>query len=143
MTMFNRAYAQVMTGAPISIGDHLEDVIRQRAAAGEYGPGAVEEIFAQQMAFDATRSQMRKRRRPNGATLDVRTSPLPEGGYISVVTDITPLTEAETQVSRRADELAFMLANIRHGVMLWGASWTSGRRAMRSRPISWSCRRAS
>ena len=39
VTMFNRAYTQVMTGAPLSIGDHLEDVIRRRAAAGEYGPG--------------------------------------------------------------------------------------------------------
>ena len=72
------------------------------------------------MAFDVTRPQMRKRRRPNGTTLDVRTSPLPEGGYISVVTDITALTEAEVQMSRRADELAFMLSNIRHGVVLWG-----------------------
>jgi signal transduction histidine kinase len=120
VTMFNRAYTQIMAGAPLSVGDHLEDVIRRRAAAGEYGAGATEEIFAQQMAFDVTRSQMRKRRRPNGTTLDVRTSPLPEGGYISVVTDITALTETEAQVSHRADELAFMLANIRHGVMLWG-----------------------
>jgi signal transduction histidine kinase len=120
VTMFNQAYAQVMTGAPLSIGDHLEDVIRRRAAAGEYGPGATDEIFTQQMAFDVTRPQMRKRRRPNGTTLDVRTSPLPEGGYISVVTDITALTETEAQVSRRADELASMLSNIRHGVVLWG-----------------------
>ena len=120
VTMFNRAYTQVMAGAPLSVGDHLEDVIRRRAAAGEYGPGATDEIFAQQMAFDVTRPQMRKRRRPNGMTLDVRTTPLPDGGYISVVTDITALTEAEAEVSRRADELAVMLSNIRHGVLLWG-----------------------
>jgi signal transduction histidine kinase len=53
-------------------------------------------------------------------TLDVRTSPLPDGGYISVVTDITQLTEAEAEVSRRAKELAVMLSYIRHGVLLWG-----------------------
>jgi signal transduction histidine kinase len=122
VTMFNRAYTQVMADAPLSIGDHLEEVIRRRAAAGEYGPGATGKIFAQQMAFDVTRPQARKRRRPNGMTVDVRTTPLPDGGYISVVTDITALTEAEAQVSRRADELAFMLSNIRHGVMLWGPS---------------------
>ena len=120
VTMFNQAYTQVMAGAPLHVGDHLEDVIRRRATVGEYGPGAAAEVFAQQMAFDVTRPQMRKRRRPNGTTLDVRTTPLPDGGYISVVTDITPLTEAEAQVSRRADELAFMLSNIRHGVVLWG-----------------------
>jgi signal transduction histidine kinase len=112
----------VMAGAPVSIGEHLDEVIRKRAAAGEYGPGATEEIIAQAAAFDLTRPQMRKRRRPNGATLDVRTTPLLGGGYISVVTDITALTEAEAQISRRAEELAFMLANIRHGVLLWGAN---------------------
>ena len=63
---------------------------------------------------------MRRRRRPNGTVVDVRTAPLPDGGFISVVTDITPLTQAEEELSRRADEMAAMLASIRHGVMLWG-----------------------
>jgi signal transduction histidine kinase len=120
VAMFNRAYAEVMEGAPLNVGDRLEDVIRQRASAGEYGPGAIDEIVAQQMSFDVTRPQVRKRRRPNGMTLDVRTTPLPDGGYISVVTDITALTEAEAQISRRAGEMAIMLSCIRHGVTLWG-----------------------
>jgi len=121
VAMFNHAYTQVMAGAPLSIGDHLEDIIRDRAAAGEYGPGSAEDIISQQTAFDVTRPQMRKRRRPNGTTLDVRTTPLPDGGYISVVTDISPLAEAEEQISRRAEEMAVMLSCIRHGVVLWGS----------------------
>ena len=52
VTMFNRAYNQAMTGAPLNVGDHLETVIRRRAEAGEYGPGDPDKIFAQQMAFD-------------------------------------------------------------------------------------------
>jgi signal transduction histidine kinase len=120
VTMFNREYGRVMAGAPLHIGDRLEDVVRSRAAAGEYGAGDPAQIFAQQMAFDVTRPQSRKRRRPNGLTVDVRTTPLPDGGYISVVTDITPLTEAEAEMSRRAEELAVMLSCIRHGVVLWG-----------------------
>jgi signal transduction histidine kinase len=121
VTMFNRAYAEVMAGAPLNVGDHLETVIRRRAEAGEYGPGDPDQVFARQMAFDVSRPQSRKRRRPNGMTVDVRTSPLPNGGYISVVTDITPLAEAEAEVSRRAEELAVMLSCIRHGVLLWGS----------------------
>lgn len=120
VAMFNRAYAQVMEGAPLNIGDRLEDVIRHRAEAGEYGPGTIDEIVAQQMFFDVTRPQVRKRRRPNGMTLDVRTTPLPDGGYISVVTDISALADAEAQISRRAEEMAIMLSCIRHGVILWG-----------------------
>jgi signal transduction histidine kinase len=120
VTMFNRAYSQLMVGAPLRIGDPLEEVVRRRSEAGEYGAGDPDQIYAQQMAFDVSRPQSRKRRRPNGMTVDVRTSPLPDGGYISVVTDITQLTEAEAEVSRRANELAVMLSYIRHGVLLWG-----------------------
>jgi len=121
VTLFNRAYSQVMAGAPLRVGEHLEAIIRRRAAAGEYGPGAPDEIVAQQMALDVSRPQMRKRRRPNGMMVDVRTTPLPDGGYISVVTDITPLSEAEAEISRRAEELVVMLSNLRHGVVLFGA----------------------
>ena len=72
VAMFNRAYAEVMEGAPLNVGDCLEDIIRHRARAGEYGPGTIDEIVAQQMSFDVTRPQVRKRRRPNGMTLDVQ-----------------------------------------------------------------------
>src|SRR6185437_2683427 len=87
----------------------------------EYGPGRPDTVFAQQMAFDTSRPQSRRRRRPNGTMLDVRTAPMPGGGHISVVTDITPLTEAEAEVTRRAEEMAAMLGAIRHGILLWGA----------------------
>jgi len=53
--------------------------------------------------------------------VDVRTAPLPTGGFISIVSDITALTAAEAELSRRAEEMAAMLASIHHGVMLWGA----------------------
>ncbi len=77
-------------------------------------------IIRQQMAFDIGRPQMRRRQRPNGMTIDIRTAPLPDGGHISVVTDITPLVQAEQEISRRAAEMSVMLASIRHGIMLWG-----------------------
>jgi signal transduction histidine kinase len=120
VALFNQAYTQVMAGAPLAVGDHLIDVIRKRAAVGEYGPGEAEAIYAQQMAFDISRPQMRRRRRPDGTTIDVRTAPLPDGGHISVVTDITALVNAEAEIARRAEELSVMLANIQHGILLWG-----------------------
>ncbi len=118
--MFNRAYVEVMAGAPLAVGDNLEEVIQRRAAAGEYGPGDADEVFAQQMAFDISRPQMRRRRRANGTVIDVRTAPMPDGGHVSVVSDITPLTQAEEELARRASEMDVMLRNIQHGVLLWG-----------------------
>lgn len=121
VTMFNPAYTEIMQGAPLTVGDHLEEIIRRRADAGEYGPGAPDEVFARQMAHDIGRPQARRRRRPNGTAVDVRTAPLPDGGHISVVTDITPLTDAENALLRRAADMDVMLANIRHGITLFDA----------------------
>jgi signal transduction histidine kinase len=124
VTMFNRTYVEVMQGAPVAIGDHLEAVIRRRAEAGEYGPGDVDAVVAEQMSHNIGQPQMRRRRRPNGTAVDVRTAPLPDGGHISVVTDVTKLTEAEDHASRRAEQLAVMLGSIRHGITLWSADHT-------------------
>lgn len=132
LTMLNAAYAQVMHGAPVSVGDSLESVIRRRSDAGEYGPGNPDEIFRRQMANDPAIPQLRRRRRPTGQTIDVRTAPLPDGGHMSVVTDVTSLVTAETELARRADTMAAMLANIRHGIILWD----SDHRIVASNPVT-------
>ncbi len=121
MAMSNPAYVQVMADAPIAVGEHLLDVVRRRAEAGEYGAGRPEDVMAQQLAFDLNRPQVRQRRRPNGTVIDVRTAPLPDGGHVSVVTDITPLTQAKAEVSRHASAMEVMLGSIRHGILLWDA----------------------
>jgi len=119
LTMVNASYRVIMDGAPVEIGDALEDITRRRSESGEYGPGDAEKVFAQQMNFDPGRPQVRRRHRPNGTTIDVRTAPLPDGGHISVVTDVTPLIAAEAELARRAKSMDAMLANIRHGIILW------------------------
>jgi signal transduction histidine kinase len=118
--MFNQTYQDVMSGAPIQVGDHLTDVIRRRAEAGEYGPGAPDVVFSEQVGFDIGRTQSRRRVRPNGSAIDIRTAPLPDGGHISVVTDITALVQAEALSRRRADQIGVMLDSLHHGIMLWG-----------------------
>jgi signal transduction histidine kinase len=131
VAMFNDTYNKVMQGAPLRVGDTMEDVIRRRAEAGEYGEGDPQSVFATQMGFNIARPQMRRRVRPNGTAIDIRTAPLPDGGHISVVTDISALVQAEAESRRRAAEMTTMLSNIRHGVMLWGAD----RRLIASNPV--------
>ncbi|MCU0986933.1 MAG: PAS-domain containing protein, partial [Acetobacteraceae bacterium] len=119
VTMFNPAYSAIMGGAPIAVGDTMADVIRRRAAAGEYGNGNVEEIIARELGRDISVPQRRRRVRPNGTAVDVRTAPLPDGGHVSVVTDITPVVEAEAEAMRRAAMLDTMLEHIRHGICMF------------------------
>jgi signal transduction histidine kinase len=132
VAMFNDTYNKVMEGAPLQLGDTLTDVIRRRAKAGEYGPGNPDTIFAEQMSHNIARPQMRRRVRPNGTAIDVRTAPLPDGGHISVVTDISALVQAEAELRRRAEDMTTMLDNIRQGIMLWGPD----RRLVASNPIA-------
>ena len=132
LTMFNPAYAEIMKDAPVAIGDLVEEVIRRRAIAGEFGPGDPDQIIRWQMGHDLSRPQMRRRKRPNGTAIDVRTAPLPDGGHISVVTDITLLTQAEDEVAKRATEVDTMLASIRHGIVLIGPD----QRVIFSNPIA-------
>ncbi len=63
VTMFNRAYSQVMAGAPLRIGDHLEEVVRRRAEAGEYGAGDPD---ADLRAADGVRRQLARNRESGG-----------------------------------------------------------------------------
>ena len=132
VTMFNDTYNKVMQGAPLRVGDGLDDIIRRRAEAGEYGPGETQAVVATQLGYNIARPQMRHRIRPNGTAIDIRTAPLPDGGHISVVTDITALTQAEAELRQRAEDMSTMLGSIRHGIMLWGAD----KRLRASNPVA-------
>lgn len=120
VAMFNAAYVRLMEGASLQVGDTLEDVIRRRAEAGEYGPGEAAAVYAREMGRDFSRPQERRRLRPNGTALDVRTAPLPDGGHVSVVTDVTALWQAEDEARRRAAVLEAAMASMRHGLVVYG-----------------------
>jgi signal transduction histidine kinase len=128
VTMFNQSYLDVMAGVPLDVGDNLADIVRRRAEAGEYSGRESDEILAQQVG----RPQMRRRTRANGTAIDIRTTPLPDGGHISVVTDVTALVHAEAESGQRAEEMSVMLNSIRHGIMLWSAD----NRLVASNPIA-------
>ena len=131
VTMVNDTYNKVMIDAPVFIGDSLAEIVLRRANAREYGEGEAEALAASQMAFRSAHPHIRRRTRPNGTTIDIRTAPLPDGGYISVVTDISALIQAEAESRQRAADMTTMLGNIRHGIVLWGA----GRRLVASNPV--------
>nr|WP_237182129.1 PAS-domain containing protein [Roseomonas marmotae] len=117
LTMVNQAYQALLSGAELRVGDHLMDMCREREAAGEYPPGVTaEEVYRRQFDFGAA---PRKRVRPNGTVLSIRTAPLPDGGHINVVADVTALHQAEVQAQERASLLQAMLDNMRHGVCLF------------------------
>jgi signal transduction histidine kinase len=117
LTMVNDAYQQILKGAELQVGEYLLDICRRREAAGEYPPGiTAEEIYSRQFKRDMP---PRQRQRADGTILEVRNAPLPDGGHINVVADVTALHQAEAKAKHRADLLQAMLDNMRHGVCLF------------------------
>jgi signal transduction histidine kinase len=119
VAMFNDSYTRIMEGAEISIGDHIDDVVARRVALGEFSPEYALKTIETPNLREAEKDE-RIRQRPNGTVISIRGAPLPDGGHISVVTDVTALHRAEAEVRRRSALQEAMLGTIRHGIIMYG-----------------------
>lgn len=75
---------------------NLADLLRYNARRGEYGPGAVEDLVAPRLhqARHPT-YHVFERTRIDGTVLEIRGAPLPNGGFVSIYTDVTARRQAE------------------------------------------------
>ena len=102
----------------------FEQLIRYNAHAGEYGPGDVEVIVATIMARALHPvAQVFERQRRNGIPLEIRSMPLPGGGFITTYVDITESKKAQhllTQALEAAEQASVsksqFLANMSHEI---------------------------
>ncbi|HEV7265563.1 MAG TPA: PAS-domain containing protein [Falsiroseomonas sp.] len=119
VAMFNEAYRRIMQGAEIAVGDHVDLVVARRIAEGEFGAdyGAVT-MARSHVPTDRTEEIVRSR--PNGTVISIRTAKLPDGGHISVVTDVTALHRAEEAARERAELLDAVLDALPEGVVVYG-----------------------
>ncbi|TMV93966.1 response regulator [Thioclava sp. BHET1] len=89
-------------------GASFEDTIRYLVGKGEYGP--VEDIEAAvRDRVDTARAfapHYMERTRANGRTISVEGAPLPQGGWITVYTDITEIKRQEALLRARSEELS-------------------------------------
>jgi diguanylate cyclase (GGDEF)-like protein len=86
--------AEMMTARP-----RLSDVIEFQRRRGEFdGPPDNEFDFA----MAASSHAMYERRRPNGTNIEVRSTPLPNGGMVRTFTDITARSAAEDMLAHAA-----------------------------------------
>ncbi len=89
-------------------GAHFSDTIRFLAKRGEYGEiGDFEEFVVSRVkqARDFKAHYM-ERTRANGRVISVEGSPLPQGGWVTVYTDITAIKDQEKLLHARTDELS-------------------------------------
>ncbi len=100
--LFDLPDAHVAPGAPFA------DTIRYLVEQGEYGPIDDAEAFIrarvdQALAFEP---HYMERTRANGRVISVEGSPLPQGGWVAVYTDITGIKRQEALLRARSEELS-------------------------------------
>ncbi len=110
LSVSNRRY-QEMFGLPdwlVQPGAEFEDTIRYLVTRGEYGP--IEDIEeAVRVRVDAARAfvpHYMERKRANGRWISVEGAPLPQGGWVTVYTDITEVKIQERLLQARSEELS-------------------------------------
>jgi signal transduction histidine kinase len=119
VAMVNEAYRCIMHGSPLEVGEHIEDIAARRIAEGEFSADYAADVLAYPFGPNGRLGE-RVRHRRNGTAISIRGAPLPDGGHISVVTDVTALHAAQQELRQRAALQEAMLGTIRHGIILYG-----------------------
>ena len=90
----------------LHVGLDLSDILRAQAAAGEFGPVDIDAEVTRRTALlrSGGSTGAIERTRPDGGTLELRRSPLPGGGFVTLYTDISTRRQAENQL-RQAQKM--------------------------------------
>ena len=106
---FQKMFA--LPDALVTPGAAFEDTIHHLATRGEYGTIEDLEQFVQERVDQARAfaPHYMERTRANGRTISVEGSPLPQGGWVTVYTDITATKAQEALLHARSDALSAQL----------------------------------
>ncbi|WP_417685080.1 NahK/ErcS family hybrid sensor histidine kinase/response regulator [Roseibium sp.] len=88
------------------VGTTLDAIIRYNAERGEHGDGPVEAIVSDRIErLAVTQETFQERLASSGSVLEVRISPMPDGGIVTTFTDITERVMAEDALARANETL--------------------------------------
>lgn len=113
----------------LTIGGSTYDIIRFQADRGDYGPGDPHELTQELVEMHRNVEAVNYERNFVGSdrTVQIYLAPTPEGGYVSIITDITEHKEAEralrdreAQLTAALQEFNAVLDTIKYGVLFMG-----------------------
>lgn len=101
----------------------LPTLLRFNAVRGDYGPGDPDEITAR--ALERARKMEPhsfERVRPSGTILEIRGTPLPGGGFVTIYTDITERKQTEQALRDSVEQLRLFADNVPSMTVSWDES---------------------
>lgn len=114
LAVCNRRFQEMfdLPDALVTPGAAFEDTIRFLAERGDYGPVDDLETFTRTRVEQARAFEPHYMERPraNGRMISVEGSPLPQGGWVTVYTDITRTKRQEALLRARSEELSDQLS---------------------------------
>ncbi|MGL4323686.1 MAG: hybrid sensor histidine kinase/response regulator [Beijerinckiaceae bacterium] len=105
---WNREFGQLFELPPelVRVGAGLDEIIAYNAAHGRYGGSSATAALDKRIEqFVKAGEATRLRIFPSGKVLEIRTSGLPDGGFITTYTDITDTVKAEEALAAANESL--------------------------------------
>ena len=108
LVAWNSRYVELFRFPPelMQVGRPVEDLIRHNARRGLLGPGPIEDAIRRRLAhLRSGRPHLRESEKDDGTVLEIRGTPLPEGGFVTSYADITSYKNAARELRSLADAL--------------------------------------
>lgn len=105
---WNQAFIELydLPAAMVRFGTGLDEIVRYNAGRGAYGDGQRDELMAARLqSFVHDREPVRLKLYPSRKVIEIRTNPLPDGGFVTTYTDITEAVAAEEELERTNESL--------------------------------------
>ena len=108
LVQWNEQCARLIGLSPerLRVGMPVEEMLRAQAEAGEFGPVDVDAEVARRMDEIYRREwpAMKTRIRPNGTVVELRRTLLPDGGFVTLYSDITARKLADDAQARAREQ---------------------------------------
>lgn len=108
-------------------GATFESFVRYNAERGEYGDSDIDELVEARVALAGKfEAHTFERTREDGTIIEVRGTPIPGGGFVTIYADVTKRRQAEEQLRESEERFALAVAGAQDGLWDWNPETDDG-----------------